>query len=743
MMRRAPESLASDPVHDPLAFLFPDLDLDEWDLEEEGDRAELIEIAFPQFEGVVATSALIVANQIIDGEPPVTWATAQRMLDAGLDRGDVMRQLVTVMLVVVRSLVQEERPFEDDEYESMLAALPMPTTVDIADRVVAVVDAQPGITMDDAVAAALGEVPDDDVFAVHLDSVWDRLLVGGPLEILSGERLIRLGAGAATRTFTHRLTDEDVASSCVHDSFDLGALADTGTLHLVDGRPVDVDRERGVDLHGPDGWFDLPAGTLLAFRVEDGVLHVDPLDDEPSLDLGLVERFRAAYDRAQAVLALPSRASDVVAELLVDDPTAFDTPQRPLSDVAEAAGLEVRGGVAAHDDDLWIADNRAARNQRAFEDLGGRAEAEAALRVLDVADAVAIAGRDDLLSALDDLTGDPEVLLFVANELFGTDELAEQHGHDLSAALLSVATRSGQQAAARWLAAISAERAGDPTLGEAHLEAGHEADPTDPRLIDRLAWYASDRGDADRALRLWRRLEPTRVIADDIAVLVSVTGGAADASKTPRNAPCWCGSGRKYKQCHLGKPAELDLAARVPWLLRKATGYLFRRGGSVQSDLFDVALALAGVGDDDIEELDHEAILAAMTDPIVFDLLLVEEGWFRRFVDERATLLPADEAELAASWVDVPHSVYEVTAVAGSTATVRDLRGGDEIEVRRPPSARAGVHLLGRVVPDGVGRAFLGAVVVVADDHAGDLLAALDSGRSLVVARAVAAMAGR
>jgi len=30
--------------------------------------------------------------------------------------------------------------------------------------------------------------------------------------------------------------------------------------------------------------------------------------------------------------------------------------------------------------------------------------------------------------------------------------------------------------------------------------------------------------------------------------------------KTPRNSPCWCGSGRKYKKCHLGRQAESPLS---------------------------------------------------------------------------------------------------------------------------------------------------------------------------------------
>jgi preprotein translocase subunit SecA len=31
---------------------------------------------------------------------------------------------------------------------------------------------------------------------------------------------------------------------------------------------------------------------------------------------------------------------------------------------------------------------------------------------------------------------------------------------------------------------------------------------------------------------------------------VSIGDGSGDWSKTPRNSPCPCGSGRKYKKCH-------------------------------------------------------------------------------------------------------------------------------------------------------------------------------------------------
>jgi hypothetical protein len=51
---------------------------------------------------------------------------------------------------------------------------------------------------------------------------------------------------------------------------------------------------------------------------------------------------------------------------------------------------------------------------------------------------------------------------------------------------------------------------------------------------------------------------------DDLAepMLVPEPIPATGRSKTPRNAPCPCGSGRKYKKCHLAEEEEREAAAR-------------------------------------------------------------------------------------------------------------------------------------------------------------------------------------
>jgi hypothetical protein len=81
------------------------------------------------------------------------------------------------------------------------------------------------------------------------------------------------------------------------------------------------------------------------------------------------------------------------------------------------------------------------------------------------------------------------------------------------------------------------ERFGDVEQAEATFRAAESLDSSWPLTLMSLASYASDRGDAKRGLG--------------------------------RNHPCWCGSGRKYKVCHLHRE-QLPLAERAAWLYQKA-----------------------------------------------------------------------------------------------------------------------------------------------------------------------------
>ena len=103
-----------------------------------------------------------------------------------------------------------------------------------------------------------------------------------------------------------------------------------------------------------------------------------------------------------------------------------------------------------------------------------------------------------------------------------------------------------------------------------------------PALVD-LAGFRADRGDAAGALRLLVQAgvepEPTTTSDDDRddgELLWDEVEGFATHRPRPtarRNDPCPCGSGRKYKACHLGRETH-SLDDRAGWLYLKACRFL-------------------------------------------------------------------------------------------------------------------------------------------------------------------------
>jgi hypothetical protein len=110
------------------------------------------------------------------------------------------------------------------------------------------------------------------------------------------------------------------------------------------------------------------------------------------------------------------------------------------------------------------------------------------------------------------------------------------------------------------------ERLGDLEQAEATFRAAESLDSSWPLTLMSLARYASDRGDAERGLSLLRRAGAT---AEHELVVLLERFQPAPRPGLGRNHPCWCGSGRKYKVCHLHRE-QLPLAERAAWLYQKA-----------------------------------------------------------------------------------------------------------------------------------------------------------------------------
>jgi hypothetical protein len=232
------------------------------------------------------------------------------------------------------------------------------------------------------------------------------------------------------------------------------------------------------------------------------------------------------------------------------------------------------------------------------------------------------------------------------------------------------------------------------------------------------ARFASDRSDAVGGLALLRRAGAPH---DDDLVQLLEAFRPKPRPGLGRNQPCWCGSGRKYKMCHLGKEA-LPLEERAAWLYQKA-------GMHLEAAHWRTAMADAGYLR--IQHLDAAVDpTELLSDGLIVDAVLFEGGGFEDFLAARGHLLPDDERLLAQQWLLRERSVYEVESVRpGQGLELRDLRSGDRYEVRERTASRSlktGMLICTRVLPTGNLFEMYGGVEPIQLHQRDQLIALLD-----------------
>ncbi|MBS1846835.1 MAG: SEC-C domain-containing protein [Actinobacteria bacterium] len=765
-----------------IAFVFDrNLDPGEIDLDDENQLYDLVAGAFPGLDEGQVAPRMAVAKMILADDPPVMWETVERLTADGVARDDIWSGLALTVLVALRDVMDgDAEAMSPERLGERLAQLPIPGWGDVYDVIERTVGDRTDLDVD-----ALGDVVrrqfgfgDTDAGQVVLDRVVDDLVEVGDLVLVADDVVVDPVRLVAASVFTHRLTDDEIRNDVLDLGFDLAVYASLDHVHLddVDDGAVaeavmglDMADRTGPGWQGPSGWLDrFTPGALVAVRVtpsEPGDcanrLHIEPVDDaivggpawsdatEGSLWVSVVEDETAES-------GLPLGAAELVCALVVRDADVFATPGPPLVERCMAAGLQIRRDAVAADEVAWYASARLRRTARLVDQIDD--DDDQLFHLLELfASLDVVAGVDpswvdrtdagpvddgELRGILDDLD-DPVTMTVVAQEVFADppvdDDLPGMPGTIAAAtaivdAFTRVARTGTEKVIAHWFAAIACERAGDPVTAEQHLEIAHEADPTDSRPTDRLAWYAFDRGEIDRAETLWQRVPSTDTIEQDLAELV--TAKASAGTRPGRNEPCWCGSGRKYKQCHNPQVSPPPLAERIGWLCRKATTFLERRGGRADEMVWAVAESRA------LDPDDPDSLAEAFADPIVLDLVLTEGGWFERFLDERGPLLPDDEALLAHSWTLVDRSVFEVTDVRpGEGMTLVNLADSAVVDVReRTLSNQVSVGMLccARVVPDGVTHRFVGGIFGVQVGQEARVLDLCETGDPFAIARWVA-----
>jgi len=605
-----------------------------------------------------------------------------------------------------------------------------------------------GVTNSDAVLGALRlEI---DCRAVQLaDDRW------GWLPALLAGRVFthRLGANEAVHDLLAVTPDLDpIITLCEHEQF--GRLADGSAVQLVlDSFDDELLEERDIPATAvdPDGALLLEPGTLAALGAAAGDLvgmrlTADGLAVEligtPTPGAGVGARLADLLDPDE-----PTFFAEAVWTACAEDPAVFTEPLAPLCEIAENCGLAHQGewlAPAGFDFAVWQFDRGCAllalRHDLDPDDAFAlytliKLHERMALVLLsadadeppqDVAPEAGGDATEPVTSPFLELGGelgaalaDPLLAQLLVAETVDTGP-AGAAALGLFAEALEPKVPRPARVALRWLRAVAHERTGDVDAAERELLAAESMNTDWPPVLVDLARVASDRGDAEHGLALLRRagVEP-----DHPLVELLERHRTQPRRDLGRNEACWCGSGRKYKKCHLGRE-ELPLAERVNWLYAKACHHTLASGWT--GLLAEVGYERGRYNDTD----DDDALAAALADPLVLDAVLFEGGAFAEFLEVRGSLLPDDERLLAQQWLLVERSVFEVEQVRrGQGVTVRDVRTGDTHEVVERTASRQlqpGQLVCARVVPAGEVRVFFGGIEPIALHERDPLIELLD-----------------
>ncbi|MGZ4729419.1 MAG: SEC-C metal-binding domain-containing protein [Acidimicrobiales bacterium] len=597
---------------------------------------------------------------------------------------------------------------------------------------------------------------DDDQAAIVLDEV---LITTDESLTTEDDLVVLLSALIDGSVFTHRVAGDELAHGVLHETPDLVLVNwdDQAEVSSPEGEltieyPLGLEDDvHGVDEHGsmvgPTGWLaGVAAGDLVALRrrgrrVEVTVVGVDEVADGEAE----VEAIRQARTRIE-IDGVGTEPIELVLDAVAHDPSLFRSPVAPVGELFERAGLRRAGAFVGPVDSEWEPPGVRWRRQR-------RADIEAKYQFdrccTDAFDRVLAAWEHVLLSSaswdepasepLTDLGGSsardvaraldhgpvaPALADWVIDSVAGSPLLD-------SFATALIESGPAPHPGSLFLRATNAEADGRVIDAEVDFTAALVDDPTYAPAIYELARFASDRGDINRAIALYRRVgEGAQPEVDFLSGLLP------DYSKVGRNNPCPCGSGRKFKQCHQDNP-EVPADRAALWLFQKLLGFGYREPFDVIRQALAEAAVYGALPDEDVDEIsddDLRALAARFKDePFLLDLAVFESGIIERFAEERSVLLPPGEADMLQAWIATDRRLWEVTEVEpGHRVTFRDTVSGDVVEIAErtaSQSVQRGDLLLARVVPVHGERQLIGqpvpvsprqrsSVVELLDDHA-------------------------
>jgi hypothetical protein len=539
-----------------------------------------------------------------------------------------------------------------------------------------------------ALAAALAAQGFGDPAQIEAAIELDDALVDPVITELRDGRFVALDAVLEGRVFTHRLTAEEIAANAL-EMFDVLLPA----LILPNDPPISVGvpgfhdeilasraltdkpwAKFGVVVL-PEGFLaSRRAGDLVALTVRNGEVTVDHVGDEPA---------PGALGKWVSAMSERARESDLYIELdlleaLVADPQLARDTCAPLSDQLADTGFEragnklIRAGTAPAAGPVPAA--RPVEQESVASEWFGKAfgldadSARAATRFLALLTSWSLE-EDDVESSLDayleECFDDPETLTPLADPAVAqlvSDEALFRLGiepHVMVQAAEQLLRRGPRttRAGAHWMIG-RAELARDDALeAERRYQLAASENPGFSPALNDLATFAAMRGDTTTGLLLLERAvagtqHPMYPFLQHFKPV--------EHPELGRNDRCWCGSGRKYKVCHLGR-SDASLEHRAVWLYAKA-------GLIIDQPRWQRLFAEVDQTHDDVR--------------LVSDVVLFDGGAFDDFVEHRATLLPGDERDLAQRWQGAPLVMGVLDEVRpGAGFTIRDTSSGESTRV--------------------------------------------------------------
>ncbi|MGA9870558.1 MAG: SEC-C domain-containing protein [Rhodococcus sp. (in: high G+C Gram-positive bacteria)] len=518
------------------------------------------------------------------------------------------------------------------------------------------------------------------------------------------------------RVLTHRVTDREVSADIVEIGNEFTTM--TGLLDTTAEQrgyavvstfttPSAVFRERGITDPGwPTEGLMLPRGTLAGFRPGD-VLGLTV--ENGQVETRRITRTLADLEVGDELLELVGDGSAyidaLVWQLMYENPSLFREATIPIPEILEAAGLAIDVDfVARRGFDFAAERQRTSANMLARTFDIDDAESSVLDAFLTLVQAAAHVSGEDRIQLIREAVevdtdswarlSDPYVaraaLQLIVRMDRGVPALAA-----VATALVSLVPRSAR-ASVHWLHARAVDLIGDPEAAERSLQRAVDLDPTFVTACLERAEFAFLRGEAAQGLSVLRSIGSAEGAQELRSMLEELL--PREHPGLGRNDRCWCGSGRKYKVCHLGK-SDATPQQRARWLYAKADQFL--AAGRGEKEL----RALADIRTTFWDETDDPLSQALEGDPFILDALLFEGGLFADFVEERGPLLPPDELNLAQQWLLIERSVHEVESITpGEGMSLRDVRTGDRQIVTERTASRElkpGQFICTRVVPVG------------------------------------------